>query len=221
MRLQELQQYCESEWQAIRSHPFVEGMGQGRLAEDQLFYFITQDALYLRDFYWVLAMAAGRWGESGPAETLLKHAGTVFQVEKTLHDHIVQHFGRTPQEISEMPRGFITKAYGDHLVRTAYTEPLPVLMAAVLPCYWTYQEIGAQFRDELPDHPLMRQWLLTYDGPPYRQAVREVVDLFEGMRIETREIPRVKAAFHQSMDYERLFWEQAWQGGLLRLPPAD
>lgn len=218
MELRDLQQYCEPQWQAIRTHPFVQGMGRGQLADEQLCYFIAQDTLYLRDFYWVLAMAAGRWGERGPAETLLKHAATVFQVEKSLHEQIAHHFGSTPEDLQKTPRGIITKAYGDHLVRTAYTEPLSVLVAAVLPCYWTYQAIGMEFRDGLPEHALMREWLLTYDGPIYRHAVQEVVALFESLSIQRSEMDGVRLAFHGSMEYERLFWEQAWRQGMLGLP---
>lgn len=215
MSFKKLQRQCEPEWQGILSHPFVNGMGRGTLTDGQLKYFITQDALYLRDFYRVLAMAGGRLEESRYARTMIRHAENVFIVEASLHETIAKAFGLRPEDIVKEPKGLITKAYTDHLVRTAYTESLPTLLAALLPCYWTYQAIGQDWAGRLPEHPLMRQWLETYNGEAYGQGVQDVVEIFEAISLGYPDDVAIAQKFHESMVYERLFWQQAWTAGSL------
>ncbi len=213
MQIKTLQKQCDPEWQKILSHPFVEGMGKGTLTKGQLRYFITQDALYLRDFYRVLAMAGGRLEDSRHARTMIRHADNVFIVEASLHETIATAFDLTPRDITQAPKGLITRAYTDHLVRTAYTESLPTLLAALLPCYWTYQAIGHAWARRLPSHPLMRQWLETYNGKAYGQGVTEVVAIFEEVSLGHPDEAAISQRFHDSMVYERLFWQQAWTVG--------
>ena len=213
MQLKSLQRQCEPEWHEILSHPFVEGMGRGTLTNRQLKYFIIQDALYLRDFYRVLAMVGGRLDDSRHARTMIRHAENVFIVEANLHETIAQAFGLSPGDIAQAPKGLITKAYTDHLVRTAYTENLPTVLAALLPCYWTYQAIGQDWARRLPSHPLMRQWLETYNGEAYGQGVKEVVAIFEAVTLDYPDEAAIGQRFHDSMVYERLFWQQAWTVG--------
>lgn len=213
MKLAELKENCDPEWQRIASHPFVEGIGRGTLTGAQLQYFITQDALYLRDFYRVLAMAGGRLDGSQAARTMIHHAETVFVVETSLHETIAETFGLRREDIVRTPKGLVTKLYGDHLVRTAYTESVPVLLAALLPCYWTYQAIGQQWATNPPQHPLLRQWIDTYQGDAYATAVAEVVAIAENISEDYPNLDAITEAFHHSMVCERLFWEQAWTEG--------
>jgi len=213
MTLEELQAYCAPEWDRIQTHPFVVGIGQGTLPDEKLRYFIGQDALYLRDFYRVLSLIGGRLTPQEGAKTLIHHAETVFLVENTLHDAIARYFHMTPDDLQKVPLGWVTKGYRDHLVRTAYTESVAVSVAAVLPCYWTYQAIGQKLAPSLPEHPWLKEWILTYAGEAYGTAVAEVVHLFEHLPVAPAEEAKIRESYHWSMVYERRFWDQAWSSG--------
>ncbi len=213
MRLEDLKNRCAPEWRRIASHPFVAALGRGTLTHAQLQYFITQDALYLRDFSRVLAMAGSRLDGGRDARTMIHHAETVFVVEVNLHETIARTFDLSREDILRTPKGLVTKLYGDHLVRCAYTESIAVLFAALLPCYWTYQALGQLLAPYPPQNPLLRQWIDTYCGDAYGVAVSEVVGIAEAISENPTDRAAVEDAFHHSMVAERLFWEQAWTEG--------
>ena len=58
------------------------------------------------------------------------------------------------------------------LLATAYHEPWEVLMAALLPCFWIYWDVGNTIaRKAAPDNPY-RPWIDTYSDEAFGTAVR-------------------------------------------------
>ena len=50
----------ETLWQAIFSHPFVKGIGDGTLSRDRYEFFLKQDYVYLIHFSRVFALASAK-----------------------------------------------------------------------------------------------------------------------------------------------------------------
>ncbi|NMP23398.1 thiaminase II [Sulfobacillus harzensis] len=215
MQFASLRERAEKDWQRIRQHPMVVAIGQGTLERSVFRTFIQQDALYLQDFSRVLARLASLAPDIAAARLLLAHADTVFQVEGELHQSAARDLGILEGQLGRGPKGLITKAYGDHMVRQVMQGAFLPALAAVLPCYWTYAEIGTELYGlGLPEDKLLRDWILVYSGDEYRRAVDEIVSLFDRLAGASGkdEDAQVEEVFDWSMIYEWLFWEQAYNG---------
>lgn len=204
-------------WAAAHQHPFVQGLGDHTLPRDRFTYFIGQDAVYLLDFSRVLAMGAARSEVRSDERLFLRHADTVHAVEAALHQDLGPRLGLSAATLAATVPGPVTVAYQDHLVRVAWTEPLAVLVAALLPCYVLYQEVA---RSMVPSAPMSgvpeyREWIDTYAGDEYGQAVAEMTTLANrlGESLDSAVAARAARAHWRSVRYEWLFWEQAWTKG--------
>lgn len=211
--------HAQQPWQAAHVHPFVMALGTHRLDRDCFRYFVSQDAIYLLDFSRVLAMGAVRSEARSDERLFLAHAETVHAVEASLHQDLAPRLGMSRDDLVATPPGLITVAYADHLMRTAWTEPLPVLVAALLPCYVLYREVGLALAQETPSQevPEYAEWIATYSGDAYGSAVREMTDLANrlGSHLAPSVATRAARAHWRSVRYEWLFWQQAWTKGKL------
>lgn len=214
--VERLKDSLSSQWHALIQHPFVVGIGEGTAPHGQFSYFLMQDALYLGDFLSTLAVAAAMAPRREWTETLLRHAQNVTTVEEALHASLLPSFGVSPSRLASAEPGLITAAYTDHLVRTALGRTFPEVIAAVLPCYLSYQEIGLslQAHYHCPD-PLYCEWIEAYAGEEYGLAVDELLSITNSLAIGGEDFERMKGVFARSVGYESLFWSQAAAEGHL------
>ena len=199
-------------WEAIYTHPYILGLADGSLPRSAFRYFVGQDAAYLKDFSRVLAMLAVKSPYRHHERTWLVHAETVHAVEQELHRELAPALGLNPTVLAETTPGPVTAAYTDHLIRTAYDRSYPVLIAAVLPCYWIYREVGLRLQDAAPAFGPYRDWIATYAGDAYGQSVTEALAMAEeaGLQAAASDHAAAVRAFYASSRYEWLFWDQAW-----------
>ena len=70
------------------------------------------------------------------------------------------------------------QAYTDFLVRTASAEPFEAIIAALLPCFWGYYEMGKSLEERgMPDDELYVRWIKQYTDPAYGEEVRKCREL--------------------------------------------
>ncbi|MDP6560577.1 MAG: thiaminase II, partial [Candidatus Binatia bacterium] len=87
-------------------------------------------------------------------------------------------------------------------------------VAAVLPCYWIYGEIGKRLYKSRPRNPkIYRQWIETYASEDYWKPVREQIRLVDrlGKVANGQERKLMYSHFILSSRYEFLFWDQAYR----------
>jgi len=93
-------------------------------------------------------------------------------------------------------------------------------MAAVLPCFWIYWDVGNAIAREAAADNKYRAWIDTYSDAGFGNAVRAVIaatdKAAEGATDAVR--GRMMTAFVRSSQYEYLFWDGAYQ---LRRWPVD
>jgi len=111
-------------------------------------------------------------------------------------------------------KGPITQAYIGHLQSVARTGTLGEIVAAVLPCYWIYGEVGRRLYRNRPSKPkIYRQWIETYASEAFWKPVREQIRLTDklGAAASSSEKKLMTAHFILSSRYEFMFWEQAYR----------
>lgn len=196
---------------AIAEHPFVQGVGDGSLAKESFAYFLSQDVLYLDEFAKVLAAGATLADTADTRQLFLEHAANVRAVEIRLHETLLPQLGVDADRVREEEPKPGTLAYTSHLHHAA-KGPLPLLVAAVLPCYWVYAEVGELLLARRPQDPVYRTWVESYASPQFAQSVAAQLELVDRLA-STAGAPLREAmhrAFRRSLRYEWMFWDQAY-----------
>ena len=87
-------------------------------------------------------------------------------------------------------------------------------VAAVLPCFRVYAEVGAAIAGAAaPDHPYAA-WIATYSDPAFAAITGEVEALADRLakRAGAGVPERMDAAYALSTRLEWMFWDSAWRG---------
>ena len=70
-----------------------------------------------------------------------------------------------------------TQAYNSYLLATTYGGGFVDGLAAVLPCYWIYAEVGAELLARGSTDPRYQRWIDSYGGEDFAATVTEVLTL--------------------------------------------
>jgi thiaminase (transcriptional activator TenA) len=201
-------------WQAIEGHPFLRELHAGTLPMDRFTYFILQDYVYLLDFAQVLCQGAAKSPDLETLELFARHALGAVEVERTFHASFGKTLGLSREHLDAVQKGPITQAYIGHLQAVARSGSLSEIVAAVLPCYWIYGEVGRRLHSKRPRKPrIYREWIETYASEGFWKPVREQIQLMDrlGAAAKTDEKKLMTEHFILSSRYEFMFWEQAYR----------
>jgi thiaminase (transcriptional activator TenA) len=212
--------FSEAAWQrttrlreAIDALPFNIELAAGTLSRARFQGYIVQDALYLGQYSRILLMAGVRGTDSDTLRMFGSCALEAVAVEQALHECYLTEFGVDPKRLSDAEPSPDCLGYTSFLLATAYHEPWEVLVAALLPCFWIYWDVGTRVaRHAAKDNPY-RAWIDTYADEAFGEAVRAVIGITDKAADATTEAIRVRmmTAFIRSTQYESLFWDGAYQ----------
>jgi thiaminase/transcriptional activator TenA len=200
-------------YDAILAHPFVTGLADGTLPDAAFRYYVVQDALYLHDYARALAVCAGRAPTAAGVRMFSEHAAGAIEVELALHASFLAGFGLTEDEVDATGQAPTNRAYTSYLLASVHSGSFAEAVAAVLPCYWIYAEVGAELLKTGSPHPLYQRWIDTYGGDDFAAVVRGVLELTDGLGPELgpAEEARVFERYRTTSRYEWMFWDAAWR----------
>lgn len=201
-------------WRAIEGHAFLRELHAGTLPMNRFTYFILQDYVYLLDFAQVLCQAGAKSPNLETLELFARHALGAVEVERSFHASFGKSLGLSPKQLDDVAKGPITQAYIGHLQSVARSGTLGEIVAAVLPCFWIYGEIGRLLYRNRPRKPkIYRQWIETYAAETFWEPVREQIQLMDRLGATARGAEKrlMTAHFLLSSRYEFMFWEQAYR----------
>jgi thiaminase/transcriptional activator TenA len=210
----QLRRGAERIWRAIEDHAFLRELHTGTLAMDRFVYFILQDYVYLLDFAQVLCQGGAKSPDLETLALFCRHALGAVEVERSFHASFGRSLGMSREQLDNATKGPVTEAYIAHLQSAARSGTLGELVAAVLPCYWIYGEVGRRLYRGRPRKPkIYREWIETYAGESFWRPVREQIALMDklGAMANQGEKARMNANFILSSRYEFMFWEQAYR----------
>ncbi|MCZ8519184.1 MULTISPECIES: thiaminase II [Paenibacillus] len=210
---QELREAADASWQASFDHPFVRGIGDGTLPLDAFRHYVLNDAYYLSQFARVQALGAAKADDLFTVNRMAVHAQGTYGAELSLHEKFAGQLGITEEERAAFEPAPTAYAYTSHMLRAAYAGGLGDIVAAILPCYWLYYEIGERLAGCTPEEPIYREWIAAYGGDWFRELVEEQItrldELAETASAGDRE--RMKRHFVTSSRYEYMFWDMAYR----------
>jgi thiaminase/transcriptional activator TenA len=198
---------------AILGHPFIAGLTDGSLPRPSFQFYAVQDALYLREFARALSIAAARAPEDDWIIMFNEHAAGALRVERALHESFFAEFGMKPGEVAATPPAPTNLAYTSYLLAVAYGAPFHEAVAALLPCYWIYWEVGKALERAGSPDPLYAKWIGTYASEEFGGIVRAVLAAADATagRLGTAERDAMRRHFVTTSRYEWMFWEMGYR----------
>jgi thiaminase/transcriptional activator TenA len=198
---------------AILDHPFLRGLTDGTLPPESFGYYVAQDAHYLRDYARALAVVGAKAPTHADTAVFARHAAETAEVELALHATLLPQLGIDPAQLQAIPASPTTVAYTSYLLATAYGGSFAEGLAAVLPCYWIYQQVGAALVGRGSPDPRYQRWIDTYSGEAFAASVAQVLTVADRVGPGLAAVDRERAAEHflVTSRYEWLFWDAAWR----------
>lgn len=200
-------------YDAIRTMPFNDALADGTLSLERFRHYMVQDAHYLIAFGRGLAVAAAKADDPDGLVQFAQAAKVAVVVERSLHADFFDSFGIDAEAFGRTQMSPVCHHYSNFLIATAYSEPYPVVLAALLPCFWIYAEIGRDILGRAVRPNPYDAWIDTYAGEEFHEAVRAVIATTDraAAGASPNVLARMHAAYKRATQLEWMFWDSAWR----------
>lgn len=204
-------------WLALHQHPFIQELADGSLPLDKFRFFLEQDIFYLEEYARCLALGAAK----ARSERELRYFTA--DLNKVLDAEIPSNRSLLAQviDLGADDRGGSLAMAPANLAYTSYMQSLSLrggpleIMAALLPCSWSYVEIATALQERTEStHPVYRGWIAYFTLSENVEMVADMRRDFDALVLEEaptdarrREIAQI---FATSSRLERSFWEMAY-----------
>jgi thiaminase/transcriptional activator TenA len=201
-------------WQALHDHPFLRELADGTLAPERFRFYVEQDLFFLPE----LARAVGLGVATAGDDEELRHFGeelaAVAEGEVGNNRELLEQVVAlgAPDRGGALAAAPATVAYAGYLVSTAYRGGALEIMAALLPCTWSYADIAVGLRDRIAEHPLYTRWVRYFASDDYVELIarrRRTLDE-RAADIGPSRRRRLSEIFTMSTRLELAFWEMAY-----------
>jgi len=212
--------WTDSAWNSIISiysdiltMPFIRQLSAGTLPLDKFQFYMQQDAFYLEEFGRVLAFIGAKSADNQQALDYFDFGRNALLVERSLHENYFRGFGLTPDDNSNKIEP-TCHHYVHFLKSVAAFESIEVAMAATLPCFWIYKEVGDHIVATADTHrnPYSK-WIETYSGDDFAKGVIRAKNYVDKIATETTATNREKMrqVFITASQLEYQFWLAAYE----------
>ncbi len=161
-------------YHAITGHPLVSGMAGATLRMPVFRNYILQDYLYLKSYTESLRILAARSTREAERKMLHRHLRGSAAAEFALQDSFfpLLEISRAMLEAAQPLPACAQNA--QVLKETSLSAPIHSALAAIIPCYRGYLEMGREVASHRPDHLIYSKWAALYASPEYEADVLEI-----------------------------------------------
>jgi thiaminase/transcriptional activator TenA len=214
--------FCAHAWEhteklqrAMLEQPFNTELASGTLPEDVFQFYLIQDARYLIGFGRALSVAAARADRVDEVAFFSGAARESIVVERELHAGYFERFGLSESDVDSAETSPTCLAYTSYLLAVAQSGSYQELIAALLPCFWVYHNVGTEIlRNQEPgtDNPF-QLWIDTYADDEFAAAVETCKSAVDRAAEQADEHTRARMldAFVKACEYEWMFWDSAYR----------
>ncbi|MDZ5076649.1 TenA family protein [Nesterenkonia sp. HG001] len=204
----------------ISSLEFLAELAAGTLPAETFVHYLLQDSAYLAGYGQAMTLLAARAPSAAHRRFWARATSDTIAEEQAMQAELMSsaEFSALASEMADehdAPRPSpTTQGYTSWLVATAAVGDHAVAVAAVLPCFWVYAEVGRHLVEDIGEamaHHPYRSWVQVYSDPEFDQAVEEAIGIFEQLYegADGALRARMLAAFEQGCVYEHRFWAAA------------
>ncbi|MBD5786501.1 TenA family protein [Cellulosimicrobium terreum] len=205
-------------------HPFLGGLRDGTVAPAAVRHYVGQDHQYLTAYLRCYGLGAALSPDRDWARWFHEKSGLLLDDESHAHQAMCDFLGVGYADAQVSRLAPSAQAYVDHML-AAGQDSLGVLLAALLPCPWTYIWSARRFwlgeRFELaggpttpgpisPDHALAGWWEF-YADERTEGTLADLRDRLDALAADAgqAERARMERAFELSCRHEIRFWQMA------------
>ncbi len=193
---------------AIKKQPFIHELIEGTLPEQTFHFYIQQDALYLAEYKKILATTGVKCKDPDHTRFFLDAATGIISVENALHQSFLNN---QEEHVEPSPT---CELYTSYLTKVVCNGSLEEGLAAVLPCFTIYKEIGDYIlgkQDAQQENPY-QEWINTYGGEAFAESVNKAVHITNQYAETASEatLEDMERAFIKSSKMEWMFWDSAY-----------
>ena len=200
-------------WHQNHNHPFVEGMGDGTLEKEKFRFYMIQDYLYLIDYAKLFAIGAMK---ATDVQTMGKFAAlldSTLNEEMSLHREYAKKFEISEKELEKAQPSPTTLAYTHYMLHVGQSGTLAELVAALLPCMWSYWEIGKELSEKPgANNEFYREWIEMYSSEEFGELATWCINLFDSLTEDKSEaeLEKLEEIFLNTTRFEYMFWDMAY-----------
>lgn len=201
-------------WSAAHAHPFVRGIGEGTLDKEKFRFYMIQDYLYLKEYAKLFALGAVKANDLKTMGEFAKLLDSTLNVEMNLHREYAAKFEISLEELENAEPSPTTLAYTHYMLHVAQNGALADLVAALLPCMWSYWEIGKDL-SQIPgakEHPFYGEWVTMYSSDEFGDLATWCINLLNQLAAEKpeSELQRLEEIFLHTSRFEYMFWDMSY-----------
>ena len=200
-------------FQSTLELPFNQELAAGTLSQERFRHYMIQDAHYLVAYGRALAVTAAKSDNAEGVVQFANAANEAVVVERALHGGFMRDFGVSAEQFAATPLTPACHHYTSFLVSTAWSAPYPVAVAALLPCFWIYAEVGRDIHARSASDNPYQAWVDTYASEEFHAAVRGVCATVDRLAEDATESTRaaMHVAYRDAARLEWMFWDSAYQ----------
>jgi thiaminase (transcriptional activator TenA) len=209
----QLQQACQSEWDAYLQHDFVRQLGDGTLAAGAFRHYLKQDYLFLIQFARAFALAAYKSPTLEDLRQAKAGLEAIVGLELGLHIQYCREWGISEQELQALPEARATMAYTRYVLDTGNRGDLLDLHVALAPCLVGYGQI-AQWLNSRSETLRGEQnpydaWIAMYESDEFQSATAAEIDWLnrELADVSPRRFEQLVRIFSDATRLEIDFWD--------------
>jgi thiaminase/transcriptional activator TenA len=222
---EELREENRRLWDAILCHPFIEELGKGSLPIEKFTYYIKQDFLYLEEFTRCIGLAASKAESIDSMQIWAEMMAGCLKYETEMLEKLSTKLNISAEVIPKTELSPTNRAYTNHLLKIAHSGTIGENVAALLPCMWTYKDIGeiiSKFNG-VQAHPIYSEWCLAYSKPEYLNLVQTYLAFIDKYALDAsiRQKNKMRSHFSLSLRYEYMFWDMAYGMELWPIPKFE
>lgn len=178
---------AKSVWQALIRHPFLTGAFAGTLEKSVFAAYLCQNIHYLENYARCLEELGKRLSQlpdfAGDAKNLATWAQETKDLGVWTIEYVASFTGKPvrPEEIVALPELLTYEALESRYVQ--HSNPA-FAMAALLPCFWTWDEFGRALRPaaRLRGNPF-KDWVEGMGSEAAAESARKAVDLADRLSV--------------------------------------
>ncbi len=193
--------------------PFNQELASGQLSQTIFNGYLIQDSYYLIAFAKTLAIAAAK--ANNPIEIIQfsEAAQNAISEELKIHRHFFNRFGIADDSFSKIPISLACHHYSHFLMSTAFSAHYPIILAALLPCFCIYSEIGTYISKKSNKNNPYSVWIENYSGEKFKSSVRSITILVNKIAKNCQDstLNAMHQTYTDSMKLEWIFWNSCYK----------
>lgn len=211
----ELYENVKELWTSFYDHPFVDGIGSGKLDIEKFKFYMIQDYLYLLDYAKVYSLGAIKATDEETMGKFSSLADGILNTEMSIHRNYMQKLGITSEELKNTKMSLSNISYTHYMLAVSYAGGVAEVAVSLLSCLWSYEFIGKHLYNKygIQDN-FYADWIKGYISDDYHKLNEWLLALVnkhaEGISAAQKE--KLIDIFVNTSRYEGLFWDMAYKG---------